>query len=145
MGLAMSLDTKGAPEAFIPRQDRFGVDHPASTAPWYEADRSRFAQRGMRRRASLIRAAFDGEFEPPFGFMLPPPPLWIHVLRIHDWHYRLPFWRGPQPFKSDPESDADVSDLVHAYLARGGADEHAYRSWSLANLGAYAVADEFRL
>jgi hypothetical protein len=119
-----------APQIMMPPWIEFGTDTPGSSRLWYRRDRMQFDDRRMRGRQSFVRLTVDDEFDPSFfetRFVF--PSLWIRVIRTGGLHYRIPFWRGPQPFEYPIESDAAVASLVCDCIARGGYDKKTCDRW----------------
>lgn len=127
--IELSPRTHACPALYSPSNCQCWIDAPNSSMPWYDSDVKAFDAPKMRSRRTLIRAAQNGEIDPRFDVPLFPPTLWIQVIRIGAWHYRLPFWRGPQPFSALPLSDDAVAAIVVEHLFRGGFDPVALEKW----------------
>lgn len=125
----LSPQTHACPALYSPSNRQCWIDAPNSREHWYDSDVRAFDAPKMRARKTFIRKAFNGEIDPLFGTPLFPPTLWVQVIRIGAWHYRLPFWRGPQPFSALPLSDDAVAAIVVERQSHGGYDATSLEEW----------------
>lgn len=117
------------PHLALPSQRMTQVDTPGCQHHFYNADRAIYANKTMRRRVTFLRKAFEQEFGSVLHFVVPPPPLWIQVIRFDTWHYRIPVWRGSQPFAFNPTSDLEVVAIVGECTLRGGCEPGCVDQW----------------
>ena len=125
----LSPETHACPALYPPSNGQCWIDAPNSSKPWYDRDVKAFDTPKMRSRRTFIREAQNGEIDPHFDFPLFPATLWLQVIRIGAWHYRLPFWRGPQPFLTLPLSDDAVAAIVVERQLLGGCDAASLEQW----------------
>jgi hypothetical protein len=113
-----------SPPIWLPSADSFGLDAPNSSRLWHVSDKERFAI--DRRRLAFMRHHHLREF--PSG-QVNTPPLWVLVVKLSDWHLRIPIWRGPNFFSSDLPNDAAVMLTVSDCIAREWCDRDAIDDW----------------
>lgn len=116
------------PEPLIPRREAFGPFFASSDARWL-ADIKTFERTKSKTRRTAIRVAVGDEFEPDLGTLFPPPCVWIQVIRVGGFHYRLPFWRGELPPDLKFGSDEEVASFVAQCQREGGYDKPQLDQW----------------
>lgn len=124
-----SPHTVDVPNIILPQPGLFALDKPGCLRACYCADRKSFDKIGMAKRRSIIRPSTSDEFDPPFAPLWWPPTLFVQVIRISGWHYRLPVWRGSQPYSSMPNNDEEVASLAADCIERGGYDRQRLEAW----------------
>ena len=125
----LSPQTHACPALYAPSHRQCWIDAPNSREHWYDSDVKAFSAPKMRGRKTFIRSANNGEIDPIFDTPPFPPTLWVQVVRIGAWHYRLPFWRGPAPFSALPLSDDAVAAIVVECQSPGGYDPIILEKW----------------
>jgi hypothetical protein len=105
-----------SPQIWSPSENSFGLDAPNSSSLWYVWDKKMFAKFGRSVHVYIRRCTF-GEF-PRQHSSTKDAPLWVLVIRIAEWHLRLPVWRGPQFFATDRPSNAAIMMTVLDYISR---------------------------
>jgi hypothetical protein len=83
------------------------------------------------KRNANIRYSL-GDFPPPQGQGLEAgaPSLWVAVIRTAPgWHFRLPIWRGRQPYSNEPKTDEQVMAIIAECRSEGGYELAALQKW----------------
>ena len=127
------------PTLWLPSND-FCIDMPNSTTLWYMHDRKQFINLGKQRLA-YIRPALHEEFLNKQCNALAPT-LWVLVLKIGEWHLRIPIWRGPQFFSTALLSDEAVILTAADCVSLGGHDPVAIKEWKARVFGDAPLAGD---
>jgi hypothetical protein len=106
---------------WLPSADSFGLDAPNSSQLWHVWDKKQFFRLGKHRQV-YIRHEILNEF-PSGGIHA--LPLLVLVIKLSDWHLRIPIWRGPTFFTADLHSDAAVMMTVTECISRRWCDRDA--------------------
>lgn len=75
-----------------------------------------------RKRNAFIRFSLS-DFPPSIEKSLEAklPTLWVAVIRIAPgWHFRLPIWRGGQPYYIEPTTDEEIMTIIAECRSEGG-------------------------